>query len=534
MNSSTSNLGTTWWKLLNRYQWFVLVVASLGWLLDCMDQQLFNLARVPAMKTLLANSLGHAPSAADVGEFGGYATSIFLLGWATGGLFFGVLGDRWGRAKTMLLTILLYSGCTGLSAFAQHFWDFALFRFLTGLGVGGEFAVGVALVAEVMPPLARPYALSLLQALSTVGNVTAACSSIALGKMEESGIIGGLAGWPAWRWMFILGAMPALLVVFMRRGLKEPDAWIATSKDPTKRKGLGDYGQLFGNPNWTTPASIAAVILAAGILIAFLVPLSRIQELFGAPATATLLKHGVVCGFAVAALGAAAWAIFGGGGDTRYRNRAVVGLLLALAGVVGVWGIGFFSFDLVRSVLAEKFKADGMKPSEIPGALTFWAGMTSVVQNIGAFFGVYSFGLLAQKVGRRPAFAVSFVAAMLSTAAVFLLLKTSRDIFILVPIMGFCQLTVFGGYAIYFPELFPTRLRSTGTSFCYNVGRFVAATGPATLGILTGVVFKGEAQPLRYAGFTMCAVYLIGLMALPFAPETLGQPLPEEERGLVH
>ena len=155
-----------WWRLLNRYQWFVLIIAAAGWLLDCMDQQLFNLARTPAMKELLKGTF--APDAtpgqiaASVQEHAGYSTAIFLLGWATGGLIFGVLGDRIGRAKTMLITILMYSGCTGLSALSQAFWDFALYRFITGLGVGGEFAVGVALVAEVMPDKARPYALSLV------------------------------------------------------------------------------------------------------------------------------------------------------------------------------------------------------------------------------------------------------------------------------------------------------------------------------------------------------------------------------------
>src|SRR6478735_2102284 len=118
-----------WYKLLTSYHWFVLIVAALGWLFDTMDQQLFNLARVPAMKALLAN-----PSAANVAEWGGYATSIFLIGWATGGLAFGVLGDRIGRAKVMLFTILIYSFFTGLSAFSIGFWDFAAYRFLTGLG----------------------------------------------------------------------------------------------------------------------------------------------------------------------------------------------------------------------------------------------------------------------------------------------------------------------------------------------------------------------------------------------------------------
>jgi MFS family permease len=93
--------------------------------------------------------------------------------------------------------------------------------------------------------------------------------------------------------------------------------------------------------------------------------------------------------------------------------------------------------------------------------------------------------------------------------------------------MGFCQLALFGGYAIYLPELFPTRLRSTGTSFCYNVGRLGAALGPLAFGLLTSRVFVGEHEPMRYAGVVMCAVFLIGLAALPFAPETKGLPLPE-------
>ncbi|MFM8357111.1 MAG: MFS transporter, partial [Verrucomicrobiota bacterium] len=196
-------------------------------------------------------------------------------------------------------------------------------------------------------------------------------------------------------------------------------------------------------------------------------------------------------------------------------------------------GIGFFSFDLVRSVLEKKLIADGVEKALIPGRLTFAAGLTSMIQNLGSFFGIYAFGLLAQRVGRRPAFAVALVGAMLSTALVFWRLQTFAD-FWMIPLMGFCQLSLFGGYAIYFPELFPTRLRSTGTSFCYNVGRFVAASGPAALGILTGVVFKDQPEPLRYAGITMCAVFLIGLLALPFAPETRGQPLPESDRGLAH
>jgi MFS family permease len=500
-----------WWRELNRYHWFVLIVAALGWLFDTMDQQLFNLARVPAMRDLLEPGQ-------DVALYAGYSTAIFLIGWATGGLVFGVLGDRVGRAKTMMWTILIYSLCTGLSALSVGFWDFAFYRFLTGLGVGGEFAVGVSLVAEVMPNKARPHALGLLQSLSAIGNVTAALISMGLGHMEETGAIGS-----AWRWMFVIGTVPALLAVLIRMKLKEPERWKAAAQS-TDRSGLGSYAELFGNEGWRMPATIAASFVLAIIAVAF----------FGSPdwAPYTKLKIGIV--LAGCAVAAGLWTVFGGTGDTRWRRNAMVGLLLALSGIIGLWGIGFFSIDLVRSVFQKSFAAEGMDPARIPGAVTYWAGVTSMMLNIGAFFGIYCFSHLSQRIGRRPTFAIGFVIALLSTAMVFLFLKERSQVFWMIPLMGFCQLSLFGGYAVYFPELFPTRLRSTGISFCYNVGRFVAASGPAVLGLLTSEVYKDQAEPMRYAGLTMCVVFLLGLVVLPFAPETSNQPLPEEEKGFTH
>lgn len=455
-----------WYKELTRYHWFVLIVAALGWLFDTMDQQLFNLARVPAMRELLPHEPGEPPAKELLDFYGPLATSIFLMGWATGGLFFGVLGDRVGRAKVMLWTILVYSLCTGLSAFSVGFWDFAFYRFITGLGVGGEFAVGVSLVAEVMPARARPFALGFLQALSAVGNITAAFLNMGLGTLESSG---AFQSWEvgdtpvkSWRLMFLIGTGPALLAILIRRRLKEPEKWQQEAHSGVAKKHLGSYAELFGDPRW--------------------------------------------------------------------RSRAIVGMLMAFAGVVGLWGIGFFSFDLVSSVLRKRFEAQGMNESQIAGNIAWWVGITSVMQNLGGFFGIYAYSHLTQFTGRKPAFAVAFVAAMLSTAMVFWYLKEFSQIFWMIPIMGFCQLSLFGGYAIYFPELFPTRLRSTGTSFCYNVGRFVAAVGPFTLGILTSKVFtvaNGYQEGMRYAGVAMCGIFLLGLFVLPFAPETRGKPLPE-------
>ena len=199
----------------------MLVVASLGWLFDTMDQQLFNLARRPA----IAELLGPGASPATIAEYSGYATTIFIIGWATGGVYFGILGDRIGRAKTMVYTILLYSLFTGLSVFSVGVWDFSFYRFLTGLGVGGQFAVGVALVAETLPDRARPYALGWLQASSAIGNMMAATVGIILGQMQTAGDIDS-----AWRAMFLVGSLPALLCIVVFKKLKEPERWQREAK----------------------------------------------------------------------------------------------------------------------------------------------------------------------------------------------------------------------------------------------------------------------------------------------------------------
>jgi MFS family permease len=440
-----------WYRELSRYQWFVLVVAILGWMFDTMAQQLFNIARVPAIRDLLHATPGDAAMARTVSEQAGYATMIFMIGWAVGGVIFGILGDRIGRAKTMVMTILLYSVFTGISVFATGMLDFNIYRFICGLGVGGQFAVGVALVAEVMPDHARPYALGAVQAFSALGNMVAAMCGIALGRMEQSGAIAG-----SWRYLFMAGAIPAPLALLVFAKLKEPEQWL---KARASKKRMGSFGDLFADPRW--------------------------------------------------------------------RRNSIVGMLLAFAGVVGLWGIGFFSFDLIRPVVEKSLRADGITGAELAGKTTMWVGITSLVQNLGAFCGIYSFTYLTQWMGRRKAFAIAFVAAMGMTAFTFWRLKTFTDIFWMIPLMGFCQLALFGGYAIYLPELFPTRLRSTGVSFCYNVGRLVAAAGPLTLGLLTSRVYAGYPEPMRYAGVTMCLAFLVGLAALPFAPETKGNPLPE-------
>jgi MFS family permease len=311
--------------------------------------------------------------------------------------------------------------------------------------------VGVSLVAEVVPQRARPYALGMVQAFSTVGNMMAAATGIFLGHIEQSGSIAG-----AWRYEFLAGALPAPLALIVFKKLKEPAQWL---KARSEKKSMGSLRELFS--------------------------------------------------------------------DLRWRHNSIVGMLLAFSGVVGLWGIGFFSYDLLRPVLEKSFRAQGLSGAALAGKTTTWIGITSLLQNLGGFLGVHAFTWLTQRTNRRTAFAAAFLAAMGTTAYTFWNLKQISDIFWMIPLMGAAQLSLFGGYAIYLPELFPTRLRSTGTSFCYNASRLVAAAGPFTLGALTSRMFSHEAEPMRYAGVAMCLVFLVGLAALPFAPETKGQPLPE-------
>jgi MFS family permease len=445
-----------WYSELNRYQWWVLVVATLGWLFDTMDQRLFVLARSRALEELL----GAQATPESVKYLGSIATAMMLIGWATGGLIFGTLGDRLGRVKTLMLTVGTYSLFTGLSGLSLSPWDFILYRFLTGLGVGGAFGAAVTLVAEEMPTRARPHALGSLQALSAVGNIVGSLVGLVLLPVTIQ------MGWAAladgaihgWRLMFFVGALPALLVVLIMTTLREPQAWVAARQAARE-------AALRGEPT---------------------VKLGSWQEMWS---------------------------------DRRWRNNTLIGVWLVLVGAVGLWAIGFWSPELIRGhVLAQYTKEYQDRVSSIATAL----------QDVGAFFGVMAYTWITAHIGRRKAFALSFLLAFLVTAGIFGFMNQEWQIYLATPLLGFATLAPFGGYAIYLPELYPTRLRSTGTGFCYNVARYLTAAGVFFMGSLT-VLFAslGFEEPFRWATVSVALIYLGGLAVLPIAPETKDQPLPE-------
>ncbi len=233
-------------------------MASLAWLFDCLDQQVFNLSRDGAVEDLLGGKTNAIEMAA-------YTTSYFLVGWAIGGLIFGALGDRFGRARILTVSLLIYSICTGLSSFATSYYGFCAFVFFTGLGVGGVFGLSVALVADSVPENSRAPALGLLQSLSSWGNITAGLMGMGIGLLAlKSALPFGLKAWQA---MFLAGALPAFICVFILARLKEPEKWTRARAEGAKTGvKFGSYATLLRHPTWSKHAWLGLILCSAGIV----------------------------------------------------------------------------------------------------------------------------------------------------------------------------------------------------------------------------------------------------------------------------
>ena len=203
------------------YQWTVLFAAWLGWGFDTFDALLFNYVAASCVPDLL----GLDPAAPETREqtlyWTGALTSLLLVGWAAGGIAFGKLADRIGRSRTLILTILIYSLGTAACAFAPNLWVLALFRFITSLGIGGEWAAGAAMVAEVVPEKKRLEAGALLYTAAPLGVFMAGFSSDLISNqwMPDNP--------SAWRYVFLLGLIPAVFAVIVRRFVHEPEVWKA-------------------------------------------------------------------------------------------------------------------------------------------------------------------------------------------------------------------------------------------------------------------------------------------------------------------
>lgn len=432
---------------ITAYHWLVVFIASAGWLFDCMDQRIFALAREPAIRELL----GGGAAEAVVRSNGAWATGVMIIGWATGGIIFGMMADRLGRVKTMTTTLLVYSGFTGLSGIVGSVEMFMICRFLVGLGIGGMFGAATTLVAESVPARMRAPALGSLQALSAGGNILGSLISTQI-QPSQADFLFGLSGW---RVIFFVGILPALLVVPIVLVLREPAAWLS-ARSRSKAGGAGARH------------------------------IGSIPDLF---------RHPVL------------------------RRNVFVGVTLGLSGMAGLWGIGFFSPELVSTALA----------GESQRVIDLVRGYGTALQDVGSFLGILAFTVVATRFGRRPAFFAAFALCLGTTIFVFNNLRSGSDAYWMLPMMGFAQLSVFGGYSIYFPELFPTRLRGTGVGFCYNTIRYLAAGFPPLLFYLNSqLLSRGVHEPFRLAATILSTIFVLGFIATFWAPETKGQPLPED------
>ena len=349
-------------------------------------------------------------------------------------MLFGVIADRFGRTRTLIFTILIYAVFTGMAAFSTDWWHLAIYRFITALGIGGEWAAGAALVAEVWPEEKRAKAAGILQSAWAAGYFIAAALNL---LMREHG----------WRPLFVVGIAPALVAMFVRLWVKEPERWLKAQERERETAGSGSR---------------------------------RLMDLFG----------------------------------PELLRPTLVGSGLAFVAVFGLWGATNWTPILVRSLP----QLQGSNPA----TMTSYVSYATMMLNAGALVGYLGFGPLADRFGRRAAFALMCVGSLVMVPVTFLTPRSYAVVLLLLPLLGFFNNGIFSGFPIYFPELYPTRLRATGAGVCFNAGRVLASAGPFLTGFLV-TALGGFGR----AASAIALIYLVGLLILPFAPETKGTPLPE-------
>ena len=454
-----------WYSGITRYQWLILVVASLGWVFDVFEGQVFVASMNEAMPELVPAEVRDLPAAERQGALAFYNNitfAAFLVGGAIGGVLFGMLSDRIGRIRTMVFTIAMYSVFTLLSAFSQQWWHMALFRFLVALGVGGEWAVASALVAEVFPTRARAWSLSIFHASSVFGTFLAVLAgTFIVAEREIAESIPFLAGMglSSWRIGFALGAIPAALIIIIRLSLREDSATWSRARS----KSVGELGRF--------------------------------------------------------------WDLF----SPQLRARTAVGVCLAAVGLATFWGAHIYGKDTLRQIVeAQYIAAAPDSPKEAVLEENFrtikrWEMLGMLLVTTGGGLGLLAFGPLSERLGRRGAFLAFHVGGLVSALVLFQGITAQAPLMMFLPVFGFLTLGMHAGYAVYFPELFPTRMRGTGAGFCFNVGRILAAPILFTAGWMQ----RDLGLPLRDSASLLSLLFVFGIALYWVSPETRGQELPE-------
>jgi MFS family permease len=434
-----------WYTGITRYQWLVLAIASLGWIFDVFEGQIL----LSSEKQMLAALLPAGTSEGMRDYYKYVALGAFLAGGALGGVIFGAIADRIGRARTMVITILMYSLFTCLTAFVQSWWQVVALRLLVALGVGGEWAVASAMVAEVFPPKARAWSGAIFHGSSVLGTYLA----VAAGNY----IVAGDPQW-GWRIAFMIGALPALLTLWIRWQLREPETWSKAAAEKTM-----SVGQQLSS------------LFAPGI------------------ASRTLL------GFALAVIGLATfWGVHIHGKELTLRRERT-----AIAQETG---------ELSPASESQSFDRR-LKRAEMWGMF---------LTTTGGGMGLLCFGPICEWLGRRRAFALFHLGGLVMGILMFQTYRHWSDAVmgLLLVLFGFWTLGMHAGYAIYFPELFPTRLRSLGAGFCFNFARITTAVM-----LIVKAYLARLDVPLETAGTILSLLFVLGVGLIWFGPETKGTEL---------
>jgi MFS family permease len=396
-----------WYHSLDRAQWSALLAANLGWTFDGFEVFALILTVGAALRQLLDPA--QFPL---IPAYAGGVIAITVFGWGLGGLIGGVLADYIGRKRMMILAILAYSLMTGLSALAWDWLSFALLRFLVGVAIGSEWATGASIMAELWPDRARGKGGALLQCGYAIGNILASAVWLVIGA----------SGPDAWRYMFLIGVLPALLTFWIRRGIPESARWERSSE---RRRAVRDR-QRRGAALEGEDASLARFTLV---------------DLFA---------------------------------DRAVRPRLIVAFLMSLSVTIAFWGVSSWIPPYVSSVASNA----GLSAPR-------WAALAGLAFSMCGVFGYVTFGFLADAVGRKPITMLFYLLCLIVTPVVYLWAQGIYVLLLAVGVSGFFILGIFAWLPIWLPELFPTRMRATAVAFCFNAPRFISCIGPLIAGTLT-------------------------------------------------
>lgn len=491
-----------------------LLAAFLGWMFDGYEMGLFPLIGKPALQDLLGGE--SADVAASLDRWFSVIIATFLVGAATGGVLFGWLGDRIGRVKAMSISIFTYAVFTGLCGLATEAWHVAILRFVASLGMGGEWALGVALVNELWTKGNRALVAGAIGAAANIGYLLVAGLSLGMnsfiGTMNSWILaLGGsesLSAWlldhQAWRFLMLSGALPALVIFLIRIFVPESDKW-------EEEKAAGKTS------HWSTP-DLNGVLIGA-VVAMFIIwawsPLG-IDAGVGTPLAAFITVAGfgaVVWGYLLPVRRYLVRAGLAGSisDDSRHaiRRNLLLGAGLAGIALLGTWGATQQSAKWATS------------PDLDANGHTNVAQFTQIATSCGAILFSFLAPFLANLLNRR----VTYFIMCVSSLIVALLFFQSNTVinswfFTTAFLLGGITASFYGFFPLYLPELFPTSVRATGQGFCFNVGRIVAAIGGLQIANLV-TAFGSSAN----AYSALCGIYLVGMVVVWFAPETKGQAL---------